>query len=546
MSIENEKKAKSGHLNVCIKGLQQIYYGAPGTGKSHIVNKLTEKKKNVIRTTFHPDSDYSTFVGAYKPTMRRSNTEQRIYSFDELKEILSEMKNGGETRPCQKFGAKYYKSLENFHAKETISLVRSCGFTKNMHTELKKGVAVGKYLATEASKEGEIAYAFVPQAFLQAYVEAWKALGKEDEDVYLVIEEINRGNCAQIFGDLFQLLDRRDDGFSEYPIRADRDMQMYLERELADCRDKISDYSENVKNTKNVAWGVELVLPKNLHILATMNTSDQSLFPIDSAFKRRWDWKYVPINNAGMDWKIVLKIAKKEEGENKDYKIIYDWWEFLEKINSKIGEMTDSQDKKLGYFFAKATGNVIDAETLVNKVFFYLWNDVFKDFGFEDDIFKETFDQFYDTNSDVNQDNVMTLLDKFGLKHTEMPYDSGDDDSSEEKGKTKNDKSTLEVELPGKGKINQTVATEVFTEAFRWLLEKYGYDRIKNWAESYVFKSKDEDDYKEVTVNDEKYYINASGSNNKIKETVLNRIKTKLNIDMNVYRRDSNGELIKE
>ena len=396
LAIENEKKAKSGHLNACVKGLQQIYYGAPGTGKSHRVKELTEGKK-VIRTTFHPDSDYSTFVGAYKPTMRDSVKGERIYSFEELKDMLSEMRNKGGTRPCQKFGARYYRSLMNFHAKETISLVTSCGFPESMHTELEKGVDVGEYLATKSSEEGEITYSFAPQAFLQAYVEAWKAWG--EEDVYLVIEEINRGNCAQIFGDLFQLLDRGDDGFSEYPIRADKDMQMYLERVLGSCGEKISDY------WPKVASGEELVLPDNLHILATMNTSDQSLFPIDSAFKRRWDWKYVPISDAGMDWKIVV-------GEEE-----YDWWAFLGKINEKIGEMTDSQDKKLGYFFVKATDNVIDSEMIVNKVFFYLWNDVFKDFGLDDGIFEDgdggklTFDKFYNADGSVNEAKVRMFIE---------------------------------------------------------------------------------------------------------------------------------------
>lgn len=396
MSIENEEKAKSGHLNVCVKGLQQIYYGAPGTGKSHRVKELTEGKK-VIRTTFHPDSDYSTFVGAYKPTMRDSVKGERIYSFEELKEILQEMRDAKVSWACQKFGAKYYKSLTPYSTKECKSLVTSCGYTENMHIELDKGIHVGEYLAEEVSDGSQITYSFVPQAFLQAYVEGWKACG--EEDVYLVIEEINRGNCAQIFGDLFQLLDRGDDGFSEYPIRADRDMQMYLERELGSCGEKISAYSPKV------ASGEELVLPNNLHIIATMNTSDQSLFPVDSAFKRRWEWKYVPISDAGMDWKIVV-------GEEE-----YDWWAFLGKINEKIGEMTDSQDKKLGYFFVKATDNVIDTETIVNKVFFYLWNDVFKDYGLDDGIFEDrdggklTFDKFYNADGSVNEARVKTFIE---------------------------------------------------------------------------------------------------------------------------------------
>lgn len=108
-----------------------------------------------------------------------------------------------------------------------------------------------------------------------------------------------------------------------------------------------------------------------------MNTSDQSLFPIDSAFKRRWDWEYVPIKRADKkpekEW--IIKVAH----DGKTYWCY--WWEFLEAINHQIEETTHSEDKQLGYFFAKpkAGEDFISADTFVNKVIFYLWNDVFKD-----------------------------------------------------------------------------------------------------------------------------------------------------------------------
>lgn len=228
----------------------------------------------------------------------------------------------------------------------------------------------------------------------------------------MIIEEINRGNCAQIFGDLFQLLDRGDHGFSEYPIKADADMQKQLKKAFArisipqakEINGLFKDENDIVSQVLN---GEILLLPNNLYIWATMNTSDQSLFPIDSAFKRRWDWQYVPICDARKDWTI-------EVGENK-----YDWWVFLSKINTYIYDATFSEDKKLGYFFCKAENGVISAEKFVSKVIFYLWNDVFKDTEFDGDAFRDenggklSFDKFYlDMNglTKVNEDKVGQFL----------------------------------------------------------------------------------------------------------------------------------------
>ena len=265
--------------------LQQIYYGAPGTGKSYKINEITKSTKNFTRTTFHPDSDYSTFVGCYKPTMEPTGT-----------------------------------------------------------------IVGGK-------EQTKISYSYVAQAFLQAYTAAWK---NTSEPYYLIIEEINRGNCAQIFGDLFQLLDRDENGMSSYGITPDKDIANYLRKEFA---------KSEIENT-DIKNGNTMMLPSNLYILATMNTSDQSLFPIDSAFKRRWDWEYVPIEDAGK--KHYIKVRNKK----------YDWWTFIDTINNCIDHITGSEDKKMGYWFVKPQNNdrEITAKQFVGKVLFYLWNDVYKDY----------------------------------------------------------------------------------------------------------------------------------------------------------------------
>ena len=223
-----------------------------------------------------------------------------------------------------------------------------------------------------------------------------------DEPVALVIEEINRGNCAQIFGDIFQLLDRKN-SVSEYPVKPDSSLNDYLKEELGDKYDEDRG----------------MVIPSNLHIWATMNTSDQSLFPIDSAFKRRWDWKYVPINTRMEDWYI-------EVGGEK-----YSWSIFLEKVNKEIFEATNSEDKQLGFYFCKATAGVIGAERFVNKVLFYLYNDVFKDYGLDRDFLHDAagevmpFKDFFTMDGNVNSEKVKTILENLEVTalNEESPAD---------------------------------------------------------------------------------------------------------------------------
>ena len=129
---------------------QQIYYGAPGTGKSYKIKGILDSnnvpKDNVFRTTFHPDSDYSTFVGAYKPTMRK--LMDKIYTKEELISKLTEMKNGGVTYSPQKFGAKYWRSLKLLNLADKKDILQACGMSDNYTVEFDKGIAfVEEYLA---------------------------------------------------------------------------------------------------------------------------------------------------------------------------------------------------------------------------------------------------------------------------------------------------------------------------------------------------------------------------------------------------------------
>ena len=382
--------------------LQQITYGAPGTGKSHGIKKETAGK-SVIRTTFHPDSDYSTFVGAYKPT----SVEVPVMT------IIG---------------------------KEQIPVVN-------------------------ANPEKKIVYEFVPQAFLKAYTGAWK---NQDEPFFLIIEEINRGNCAQIFGDLFQLLDRNDEtGLSDYPISPDEDIQKFL---LTDKKYGFAALTDAQKAAIpiEVQSGELMILPKNLHIWATMNTSDQSLFPIDSAFKRRWDWQYMPISDGKKGWQIAVN------GK------CYDWWQFLQKMNDKIGSTTNSEDKKLGYFFCKAKNGIIDAETFVGKVVFYIWNDVFKDFAEEaGDLFKDiegilTFNKFYtigvDRKAKVVEEKVERLLQNLGVDEIGEYDNVGEEVIDDTESASRR---VLNVEFE-----DETIAIKRFPQYLQ-VLQKIGLDKAE-------------------------------------------------------------------
>ena len=281
MRIEDDKNKKQS-FNPNNHSLQIIYFGTPGSGKSWTIKqKYEQDETKVFRTTFHPDTDYASFVGCYKPVK-------------------------------------------------------------------------------DEDDEKKIVYEFVPQAFTDAYVAAWNDL---EHPYYLIIEEINRGNCAQIFGDLFQLLDRDKNGYSEYRIKADHDLKDYLVEQLPDD-------SEGIKDGK-------LCLPPKLSIIASMNTSDQSLFPMDSAFKRRWSWEYVPIDYENAE-SSKFEITIGDESHN--------WHKFLKAVNEKIKNVTSSEDKQMGNFFIKSS---IDEKEFCDKVMFYLWSEVGKDnYNTKDAIFK--------------------------------------------------------------------------------------------------------------------------------------------------------------
>ena len=485
----NKRFEKATPVINTAKCLQQIYYGAPGTGKSYEINRLT-RGKEVIRTTFHPDSDYSTFVGTYKPTS----------------------------------------------------------------IEVPVRDVTGKVIVENGQKvtENRIVYEFVEQAFLQAYIKAWQgyaaaATDEKPAEQYLVIEEINRGNCAQIFGDLFQLLDRNAAGFSDYPIKADNDMKKQLAKAFKDL--KIADaarinscYDKDV--VSEVLNGYILLLPDNLYIWATMNTSDQSLFPIDSAFKRRWDWKYVPISEGVDEFGNKLNYAIKVRSK------LYDWWDFVEKINNEIGDQTKSEDKKLGYFFCKAKDGVIDAETFVSKVVFYLWNDVFKDLDvtniFSDGDEELTFAKFYDSDTQgkavVKEDKVEVLMKNLGMEPISEGNDqTGEDD--EESDLEESDDSDSKIRLTIKFPDGHIVAGRTKFDSYSEALKKIGLERAELIAAEKKYQRLNcaliDKERRDEIINDPVYsyvqiddYYLVKGINGKTMRNMLNLLSERLNLSL--------------
>ncbi len=266
--------------------INKIIYGAPGTGKSYDLMDNEVKGNPYVRVTFHPDTDYSSFVGSYKPV-----TED----------------------------------------------------------------------------DDSVTYRFVAKQFLDIYQKAWN---DPEHHYYLLIEEINRGDCARIFGDMFQLLDRdveKHPGYSSYMIHVDNDIERYLKEHIEE-QSYVTKLQQIYGQDATIGC---MALPNNLSIIATMNTSDQSLYQMDSAFKRRWQWEYKPIQyDKIVDW--ILEVGQEK----------YSWRHVLPAINKLIANMQKSAAKQLGEWFIrpdKTDGKTISYINFRDKVLFYLFTDAFKD-----------------------------------------------------------------------------------------------------------------------------------------------------------------------
>lgn len=353
-----------------------IVFGAPGTGKSHKVNETREKMKTSFknmyfeRVTFHPDYYYANFVGTYKPVMtEKTKTTFQDTEVDTALAILNDNDNNSQDK-YDALVERFNDDHDNGKLAVLVSLYSDDTFKAKSKDKDSEGLfsnekgygkALRKYvnLKTQDNENEEISYEYVPGPFMRVLAEALDSIRQGNpKPCVLIIEEINRANVAAVFGDVFQLLDRdKDTNISEYPIQASEDMKKYLAKKF-NC---------SVKECS------EIKIPDNMFIWATMNSADQGVFPMDTAFKRRWDFEYLGIDN--------------DEEKIKDYSFkinetTYNWNRLRKAINDVLSENNINEDKLLGPFFLSSKvfekDNKDRVDTICSKVLMYLFEDAAK------------------------------------------------------------------------------------------------------------------------------------------------------------------------
>ena len=355
---------------------QRIFFGAPGTGKSYSLNEeakslVSNRNEHIERVTFHPDYTYANFVGSYKPVMKQSDIECLD---DDSKKVLSVLNN--RTITTQEKYDELYERFKGTDGLTRLPIILGLYFDDSFETKKEDGTkvsnnnsvernhgrAIRKYvqLLSEESYKERIAYEYVPGPFIRLLV---KALQNPTDPYVLIVEEINRANVAAVFGDVFQLLDRNNDGESEYSITTTADMRAYLQRELGQDKDVTT-----------------IKIPSNMFIWATMNSADQGVYPMDTAFKRRWDFSYYGIDDE--ETKLSDVAIKPQFTLGQSSKLIA--WNSLRKaINDELSTDTynTNEDKLMGPFFLKEEAfkdNTSFNEAFKNKVLMYLFDDVVK------------------------------------------------------------------------------------------------------------------------------------------------------------------------
>ena len=360
----------------------RILFGAPGTGKSFTLNK--EAKELLAdggyeeRVTFHPDYSYANFVGTYKPVMVSGDVGSISGVGKDVISVLSDKTKTAQEKYdllYEKFkddGLTRLPILLGLYTDEVFKTRKQDGTDAvgDNSVERNHGKALRPYvtLPMDVKAKEEIAYEYVPGPFMRVLAKALKsAMSGTPKPHLLIIEEINRANVAAVFGDVFQLLDRASTNASEYEIATTNEMRVYLAKELGVEKSAV----ETIK------------IPDNMFLWTTMNSADQGVFPMDTAFKRRWDFTYLGIDDSEKD--LIGKTVILGTGNTK-HKV--EWNKLRKAINNFLAKEKINEDKQLGpYFIARnivvpEEGTEIDNEkfirTFKSKVIMYLFEDAAK------------------------------------------------------------------------------------------------------------------------------------------------------------------------
>ena len=309
-----------------------------------------------LATITEADREYSE---ASMPIVFNTKIDERLKKQYERNRILFGAPGTGKSFELKKDSKEIMDGTTGYYERITF------------HPDYSYSQFVGTYKPVMGDND-DIRYDFVPGPFMRVYAEALKNARTDNPQPYLLlIEEINRAKVAAVFGDVFQLLDRDDDGISEYEIQASEDIQKYLAKPEV--------LGGNPADYKRIR------IPNNMFIWATMNSADQGVFPMDTAFKRRWNFEYLGINKN--EEKISGTGKIKSAGRDEPI----EWNRLRKAINNKMSsdKFKVNEDKLMGPFFLSTkliasdeTGMIIDTakfiEAFKSKVIMYLYEDAVK------------------------------------------------------------------------------------------------------------------------------------------------------------------------
>lgn len=357
-----ESKTEQVLTETIEKKRNRIIFGAPGTGKSHCLNDDAKKyfeygpdiKEQLIAEIKNRPQDKDK-----EPWFNHIGIKYASYIYkrcDEETEGNLQLQWGVAQNELWKMKTAARAIIDYNHSVFNTSMENIKRYERvTFHPNYSYAQFVGTYKPVQGSAdENQIKYEYIPGPFLRIYTAAKQ---NPSQNFLLLIEEINRANVAAVFGDVFQLLDRDENGNSEYPVAASEDIKKYL--------------------AKNGIHEDELKIPSNMYIWATMNSADQGVFLMDTAFKRRWEFEYIGIDeneDKVKDYEIPISATKK-----------VNWNDLRKAINNKLITLGINEDKLLGPFFLSKT--VLDSaldkgmdfvNLFESKVLMYLFEDAAK------------------------------------------------------------------------------------------------------------------------------------------------------------------------